>query len=194
MSAPHVHLILNHFPVVGVVAAAGLLTLAVLMRRDVLTRAGLWALAVSAAVAVPVYLSGQSAEEVVEEMEIAESVIEAHEEAALITLVALLVLGAVAASTLWLYRRRGRIPRKAAIALWVLSLGGAVLAARTANLGGEIRHTEIRGELFGSAPAAEAGGDAAVEADQAEDGDRRRDGGDRADDDGGSSGRNGGGR
>lgn len=159
MSAPHVHLILNHFPVVGAAAAAGLLTLAVLMRRDVLARAGLWALVVSAAVAVPVYLSGNAAEDVVEELGVAEAVIEAHEEAALLALVALLVLGAVAASALWLYRRRAEVPRKLVVGLWVLSLGAGLLVARAANRGGEIRHTEIRGELFGGAAAAEAGGD-----------------------------------
>lgn len=156
MSAPHIHLILNHFPVVGATVAAALLTLAVLMRRDVLTRAGLWALVVSGAVAVPVYLSGGAAEDVVEELGVAESVIEAHEEAALLALVALLVLGAVAASALWLYRRRTEVPRKLVIGLWVLSLGAGLLVARAANRGGEIRHTEIRGELFGGAAAGEA--------------------------------------
>lgn len=156
MSAPHIHLILNHFPVVGATAAAGLLTLAVLMRRDVLTRAGLWALVVSAAVAVPVYLSGEGAEDVVEELGVAEAVIEAHEEAALLALVALLVLGAVGASALWLYRRRAEVPRRLVIGLWVLSLGAGLLVARAANRGGEIRHTEIRGELFGGAPSGEA--------------------------------------
>lgn len=159
MSAPHIHLILNHFPVVGAAAAAGLLTLAVLMRRDVLARAGLWALVVSAAVAVPVFLSGNAAEDVVEELGVAEAVIEAHEEAALLALVALLVLGAVGASALWLYRRRAEVPRKLVVGLWVLSLGAGLLVARAANRGGEIRHTEIRGELFGGAAAAEAGGD-----------------------------------
>lgn len=156
MSAPHIHLILNHFPVVGATAAAGLLTLAVLMRRDVLARAGLWALVVSAAVAVPVYLSGDAAEDVVEELGVAEAVIEAHEEAALLALVALLVLGAVSVSALWLYRRT-RMPRKLVVGLWVLSLGAGLLVARAANRGGEIRHTEIRGELFGGATAPEAG-------------------------------------
>lgn len=157
MSGPHIHLILNHFPVVGATAAAGLLTLAVLMRRDVLARAGLWALVVSAAAGVPVYLSGEGAEDVVEELGVADAVIEAHEEAALLALVALLVLGAVAASALWLYRRRAEVPRKLVIGLWVLSLGAGLLVARAANRGGEIRHTEIRGELFGSAAAGEAG-------------------------------------
>jgi uncharacterized membrane protein len=180
MSAPHIHLILNHFPVVGAAAAAGLLTLAALMRRDVLARAGLWALVVSAAVAVPVYLSGEGAEDVVEELGVAEAVIEAHEEAALLALVALLVLGAVSASALWLYRRRRAVPRKLVVGLWVLSLGAGLLVARAANRGGEIRHTEIRGELFGGAAAAEAEGaaddreDRLEEADEEADDDRDR--------------------
>lgn len=191
MSAPHIHLILNHFPVVGATAAAGLLTLAVLMRRDVLTRAGLWALVVSSAVAVPVYLSGEGAEDVVEELGVAEAVIEAHEEAALLALVALLVLGAVGASALWLYRRRMEVPRRLVIGLWVLSLGAGLLVARAANRGGEIRHTEIRGELFGGAAAGEAEtlGDERedrlreAESDEDDDRDRRDDDRDRYDGD-----------
>lgn len=182
MSAPHVHLILNHFPVVGTAAAAGLLVLALLTRRDVLARAGLWALVASAALAVPVYLTGGAAEDVVEELGVAERFIDAHEEAALITFVALLVLGALAASALWVYRRRSEIPLKLVAGLCALSLGAGLLTARTANLGGEIRHTEIRGELFGGASAggaergADDGGDAREER-------RREDGDDRRDDD-----------
>jgi uncharacterized membrane protein len=180
MNPAHLHLVLNHFPVVGTVTAVALLTLALVMKRSVLARAGLWALIVSGLMAIPVYLAGEGAEDVVEEVGVAHSVIEAHEEAALVVLVALLVLAALSAGVLWLHRHRAEIPRKLTIGVWVLSLVAGFLVVRLANLGGEIRHTEIRGELFGSAATAGAdGGEAEMEhEDEGEDDDGRDGGGD----------------
>lgn len=148
MNPAHLHLVLNHFPVVGTVAAAALLTLALLLGRAVLFRAGLWALIASAVLVVPVYLSGEGAEDVAEELGAAEALVEAHEEAALVVLVALLLVGAVAVALLWILRRREELSRKPMALAWALSLGAVALTAWTANRGGQIRHPEIRGELF----------------------------------------------
>lgn len=143
-NAAHLHLLLNHVPILGAVAAAGLLTLAFLVRREALTRAALWTLAVAGVVAVPVYLSGEQAEDIVEELGAPHAVIEPHEEAALITVIVLGVLGLGAIGALWWISHRRTVPRWLTGTAWVLAAVGAVLAGRTAYLGGQIRHSEIR--------------------------------------------------
>lgn len=144
LNAAHLHLLLNHVPILGAVAAALLLTLALFVRRQVLTKAALWFLAVGGIVAVPVYFSGEEAEDIVEELGAAHAVIESHEEAALLTLIALGVLGLLAVGFLWWTSHQYEVPRWVTGTMWILATIGAVLAARTAYLGGQIRHTEIR--------------------------------------------------
>jgi uncharacterized membrane protein len=143
-NAAHLHLLLNHVPILGAVAAALLLTLALFVRRQVLTKAALWTLAVAGVVSVPVYLSGEAAEDIVEELGAAHAVIESHEEAALLTLIALGALGLLAVGFLWWTSHQYEVPRWVTGTMWILASIGAVLAARTAYLGGQIRHTEIR--------------------------------------------------
>lgn len=144
LNAAHLHIMLNHFPIVGVFIGTGLLTLWLLWRRDGLVVAGLWTLVGSGVAAVPVYLLGLEAEDVVEGMKtITEASIERHEEAALWALIGLLVLGAAAAWALW--RRRGSpLRRGAVIGIWVLALVVSGITAWTAERGGEIHHPEIR--------------------------------------------------
>src|SRR6476469_3975918 len=61
MSGPHLHLILNHGPVVGSVFALLLLAWAVFRRNDVLKRAGLAATVLVALATIPTYLTGRPA-------------------------------------------------------------------------------------------------------------------------------------
>jgi hypothetical protein len=70
--------------------------------------------------------------------------IEAHEGAALVAIALMLLTGAFAWLGLWQFRRLARIPNwnlAVIVILTVLSFG---LMARAANMGGEIRHAEIR--------------------------------------------------
>lgn len=161
LNAAHVHLLLNHVPILGAVTAAGLLTLALFFRRQVLTKASLWVLGVAGVVAVPVYLSGEEAEDIVEELGVAHAVIEAHEEAALLAVLGLGALALVALGTLWWLGHRREAPRWITGTMWVLALVGAGLAGWTAYLGGQIRHTEIRPpevrQQLEASPDAEAG-------------------------------------
>jgi uncharacterized membrane protein len=145
MNWAHVHLILNHIPVLGTVFGLTLLGWAILRRNDAVQRVALATFVAVALLALPVYLTGQPAEDVVEHAAgVSESVIEAHEEAAVVALIGVELLGLIAAGGLYL-SRRGRAPFAAAprTAL-LLSIVVAGLMAWTANLGGQIRHVETR--------------------------------------------------
>ena len=139
----HLHLMAAHLPVIGVLLLIPLLLIALLRRSDELSKLGLWAAAGIALSGVIVYLTGEASEEGVERLAgISETMIERHEDVALISTVALAVFGLFALVTL--FRMRGkRLSRGIVVSalFGVIALSGAF--ALTANLGGKIRHSEI---------------------------------------------------
>lgn len=160
MSTVHLHLLLNHVPVIGTIIGLCLLAYAALRKDEGLARASLGMFAILALVAIATFLTGEPAEEAVEGLAgVSESVVERHEEAALLSTIALGVLGALSLGILLRFRRR-HLPRQAAVALLAAGLVPAGAMAWTANLGGQIRHTEIRSVTVAPAGApADGSGD-----------------------------------
>lgn len=145
MDAAHIHLMLNHVPVLG--AVFGLLVLGYAVaggERDEILRVGLWTLVVVGVASVVVYLTGEPAEELVEGLAgVSETILERHEEAALWATLGGGLVGAAALAALLWYRRQ-RVPRRVGLGILVLTLGLTGVMGWTANLGGQVRHTEIR--------------------------------------------------
>jgi len=150
MNPAHLHLIFNHVPIVGSFFALVLLGVGLLRRNETLTRAGLVAVLAAAIMCIPAQLTGEGAEEVIEDrLNISHHLIHEHEEAAEVGFVALEITGALALFGLLLLGRRS--PKSTLVA--GLTLAGAVvsfgLLARAGNLGGEISHPELRTEKAG---------------------------------------------
>lgn len=143
MDPAHIHLLINHVPVLGTVFGLLLLLYGMLARKHEVTRASMGLFVLVGLGATVAYLSGEGAEDTVEGLPgVAESIIEAHEEAALVALIAAIVLGVAGLIILAIWRKE--TPRWAAVTTLVLALGTAGVMAWTANLGGQVRHTEIR--------------------------------------------------
>lgn len=145
MSWAHLHLMLNHVPVVGLPIALLLLAVALLRRSTELAKASLELIALVAAVTIVVQLTGESAEELIKKLpDFSEALVEHHEEAALTATIGMSVLGLVALAVLVLFRGAATIPSwiGGGILLMGILVGG--LMGWVANLGGQIRHTEIR--------------------------------------------------
>lgn len=143
MSLVHLHLILNHVPVIGTVFVLLVLGLALWRRSSELGKLALGSLIVIGIVSAAVYLTGEPSEEAVEHLAgVSDGVIHLHEDAAAIAMLVASLLGTLSLALLWWYHRRD-VPRAVlGIALvGVLVLTGAMGWA--ANLGGRIRHTEI---------------------------------------------------
>jgi hypothetical protein len=146
-SAPHLHLLANHLPVLGVPFALLLLAAGALARSEDVKRAGLIACILAAALAVPAYWTGEPAEDALEGVPgVAEFRIEDHEESAEASLAAATLLGVVALVAVALSLRRGAVPAWALAATLLVALLTATLLARTAYLGGPIRHAELGSE------------------------------------------------
>jgi hypothetical protein len=155
LSAAHLHLLLNHIPVLGTMLFAPLLLLWGLVRhsRDV-TQIGLLLTVLLAVTAIPIYLTGEPAEEQLESQPwFDKQRVEAHEERAEAGLIAVLVTGAMAIGGLWL-ARGGRPQRQGISAVVLVGLVvSAVLFALAALDGGQIRHDEIRPTAVALRPA-----------------------------------------
>jgi hypothetical protein len=145
MNPAHLHLLLNHVPVLGAFGLLLLFTIAFFRRDSSLGRLTLVLTILVAGAAVAVFLTGEPAEEIVEELAgIGESAIEPHEEAARVATIGFGILGAGAAAMLLAFRRH-ELPRWAMGVVLVSTLAVSGLMGWTANLGGRIRHTEIGG-------------------------------------------------
>jgi hypothetical protein len=155
ISPAHLHLILNHIPILGTMIFAPLILAWGLLRRsrDV-TQAGLLLAIVLAASTVPIYLTGEPAEEEVENQPwFSKTLAETHEERAEAGLVAVLLTGAGALVALWRARKAkpfGVVLPSAVLAGLVIS---AAFFASAALVGGQIRHSEVRAGPSTSQPA-----------------------------------------
>lgn len=108
---------------------------------------------------VATFLTGEPAEELVEKLPgVTKDLIHAHEEAGEVAMVLTLVAAATAFLSLFATRVAKLAPVKRFLApLLVLSLLGAMGSlAYTGNLGGDIRHSELRADAVDAAPGATA--------------------------------------
>lgn len=147
MDAVHIHLLLNHIPVIGSLFAVVLFVFSIIRKNYELKRLSLVLFVLAALVAVPVYLTGEPAEEAVENLAgVSHSILEQHEDTAQIAMILLAVTGALSLLGLFLMKGGKELARWLVLALLASSAAAGVLMARTANLGGQIRHTEIRAD------------------------------------------------
>jgi hypothetical protein len=155
----HLHLLLNHVPTVGAVAALGLLLISFIRRNEHLTHAGLEALFLVALLTLPAYITGVGASRELREVPgVSDFAMRMHHDAALWGFTVLELAGFVGWLALWQMRRRGHPPRGLVGATTALLVIAIAMMAGAANLGGEIRHPEIRS---GAAVAEAAGTDPA---------------------------------
>jgi uncharacterized membrane protein len=162
----HVHLLLNHLPVIGTIIGFGLFLLGLAGKSDDLKRASLVIFVGISLLTIAAYMSGNGAQERIckaaqpedpcADPAVSKAMIEAHESAALVAFGFMELTGALAWLGLWHFRRLRRVPRWNTSAILLFSLATLLLMANAANVGGEIRHPEI--SVSASPAAATSGG------------------------------------
>ena len=160
ISWPYAHLLLNHFPVVMSVCALGATLLALLTNRRGLWQAGMGALTIAGLFVYPVHFSGDKAGDALgNPWYIRPGALEAHDDAARIALIVILVAGAFAAYSWWrsLKQPLEVIPRWIRSGVLVGALAAVATVTYTAYLGGKIIHEspalEPREAPAGQSPA-----------------------------------------
>ncbi|HET9825604.1 MAG TPA: hypothetical protein VFP87_09720 [Chitinophagaceae bacterium] len=147
MTSVQMHLALTHVPVILSLAGLGMLIVALLIKNTVLTKTSYVLLLIAGVAALPVFFSGEDAEEAIEHLPgVSESIIDRHAEVANLAMGFVAVAGLLSMAALfsfkWLVASR---ILKVIVLLLAITSGG--LMAQTAHLGGQIRHSEIRNSV-----------------------------------------------
>ena len=143
-SGVHVHLLVNHAPILGALFALALLVGSFVWAPDVLRRTAFVVLMGTAVAAAVADLTGEPAEDAVRGLPgVQREAIHEHEETAEAAYIGAVALGVLALGALVRWRRVPvpRTPTLFALA-GTIALSGAM--AYTGLLGGRIRHTEVR--------------------------------------------------
>jgi hypothetical protein len=157
----HIHLLLNHVPTIGFAIGLFLFLWAMIAKSADLRRAALVIFVGIAIMTIPTYWTGNAAAETIcpgmdpgasnyspgrpcADTTLSIDLIQTHEGAALIAFTVIEITGAFAWLGLWQIRRFSHASNWNLMVVLVLSLAAMGLVARAANIGGEIRHPEIR--------------------------------------------------
>lgn len=147
MNWAYIHVILNHFPIVGVIIGTMILIAGMGGKNEGVKISGLGTILFAALAGVVVDLTGDPAKEAVKGMpDIVQSLISKHEDIASISLFLLIPAGLLAALTLysiWKKEKSIRFLTIITLVLSIISSGAMIYVGRT---GGQIRHTEFRND------------------------------------------------
>lgn len=141
------HLVLNHFPILGTLFGALILAGGIIWRKNQVMVTGLIMLVIMAVITPVVSQTGSEAEEVIEELGIEESYIEEHEELAELATPLMSILGLLSLVSIYGIVKQTKYRRVLNIITLVGAIGIFGLMVQIANLGGQIRHSEIRQEV-----------------------------------------------
>ena len=144
MNAAQIHLALNHAPLLLSIIGGSILILGMIRKNESFKNLSLYLLVTAAVLTIPVYLTGEGTEELIENLPgVNESAIERHEDMAKISLIIIIITGVIALLGIFLRKNTGlaKIVFSGALLLSLASFG---TMAQTAHLGGLIRHSEIQ--------------------------------------------------
>lgn len=145
MNGAHLHLALNHFPIILPIVGLGILAVGIFTKSQTVKRTALVIFMIGAIATIGGMSTGEGAEEVVEEISgISENFIEEHEETAETFAILSYLLGALSLAGLWADLKEKKFAQTLQIIILVFSLVVLFFAQQTGTSGGEIRHTEIR--------------------------------------------------
>ncbi len=145
MNAAQIHLALNHAPLFLSAIGGGILILGMIRKNKSFKVLSLYLLAAAALFTIPVFLTGEGTEELVEHLPgVTETSIEKHEEMAKISLIVIAISGVTALAGIFLRKKASMAKAVFALCL-LLSLASFGTMAQTAHLGGLIRHSELQG-------------------------------------------------
>jgi uncharacterized membrane protein len=144
MNQTHLHLLITHLPIFGSILGAVVLAYGLWTKSNHTRIAAYTVFIISSIGAGIAYLTGEAAEEKVEDIQgVAKKMIEEHEEFALIALVSLIILGLASIVGLFLTIRKPPLAKTISWVILLISLISFGLVAWTGYMGGQIRHTEI---------------------------------------------------
>lgn len=147
MNEAHFHLVVNHLPIIFPLVGIIILIIGLISKSDAVNRTAYIIFILGAISAIISMVSGEGAEEVVEKINgISETYIKAHEESAEVFAILIYILGGISIIGLWTSFKNKSVSNVIPFVTIAFALVVLFFARQTGTTGGEIRHTEIRGD------------------------------------------------
>jgi len=141
MNDAHLHMLVNHFPIIGTIFGLGILIAGLIFKNDSIKNTAYILFVIAAIFGFASMNTGEGAEELAEKLpSVTHKIIHEHEEIAEKLALVLYVLGAVL--LLGLYLNIKKHAKANLITYFAIMLGAAsvFLAQKTETTGGELRH------------------------------------------------------
>lgn len=144
MNPVHIHLLLNHVAILAALFSILIFIYGFIRKNETVKNIALTGYVLAALAAIPVFITGEPAEEAVENIPgVLESIIEQHEEAAELAIWLIEITGLLALGGLLLRKFKFFSSTAFAAVLLLISMISAGTISYTGYLGGKIRHTEL---------------------------------------------------
>ncbi len=145
MNLVHLHLMLNHFPIIGTFIALLILAYGIFKKNQTLINTAAVLMLGITLITLPAFYTGEPAEEAIEHLPgISHRLIHEHEEAAELAFLLMNITGIMAIVYLLMQRMKLPIAQLLSKALLLATLITCILMARAGNEGGKIRHAELQ--------------------------------------------------
>ena len=145
MSVTHLHLMLTHIPIVGVMIALCIYIYGYYSKNDSVIKTALAVFIAMAIISIPVNMSGEGAEDAIKNIDaISQQALDQHEDLAEVSIGFMMALGGLSLITLFAMIKKHACAKKAKVVVLLLAIITCVLFIIVGNLGGKIRHVELR--------------------------------------------------
>jgi uncharacterized membrane protein len=156
MNEAHLHLVVNHFPIIGTIFGLGILIAGMVLKNKTAINIAYILFVISAIFGFASMYTGEGAEAMVEDLpSVGDRIIHEHEEMAEKLALILYVLGAISLVGLYFnFKQHSKAKLVTFLALTV-AVVGVLIGKEVGTTGGEVRHTEIRANVVGQTVSSE---------------------------------------
>lgn len=145
MNDAHLHMVVNHFPIIGTILAIGILIAGLIVKNNSVKNTSYFLFIIAAIFGALSMGTGEGAEELVENMPtIGKEIIHEHEEIAEKLALLLYILGVLSMVALYLNFKKNAKEKLVSFIILGIGLASLFVVQKVGTSGGEIRHTEIR--------------------------------------------------
>ena len=145
MNGAHFHILVNHFPIIGVIFGLLILISGLILKNNSIKNTAYCVFIVSAIMGFLSMYSGEGAEELVEDMPtVGRQIIHEHEELAEKFVLILYATGLFSVLAFATSLKNSKFAKILSLITLLFSILTTILSVNVGISGGEVRHTEIR--------------------------------------------------
>ncbi len=151
MNDAHLHLVVNHLPILGTIFGLGILIAGLFFKNNSVKNTAYILFVIAAVFAAFSMGTGEGAEELVEDMpNIGHEIIHEHEELAEKFALVMYVLGVFSLLSLFASYKNSKYATAGSYITFILAVIAVILSVNVGISGAEVRHTEVRQDSLNS--------------------------------------------